>query len=50
MMGLALFYGDGMLTPGDLGAVSAVEGLSVESSAFEPLSCRSRWSSWSAFS
>ena len=35
-VGLALFYGDGMLTPA-ITVLSAVEGLTVESKAFEPL-------------
>ena len=35
-VGLALFYGDGMLTPA-ITVLSAVEGLTVESRAFEPL-------------
>jgi KUP system potassium uptake protein len=35
LMGLALFYGDGMLTPA-VSVLSAVEGLGVESSAFTP--------------
>jgi KUP system potassium uptake protein len=35
-VGLALFYGDGMLTPA-VTVLSAVEGLTVESKAFEPL-------------
>ncbi|MGC9955090.1 MAG: potassium transporter Kup [Rhizomicrobium sp.] len=36
ILGLALFFGDGMLTPA-ITVLSAVEGLSVESKAFEPL-------------
>ena len=36
IIGLALFYGDGMLTPA-ITVLSAVEGLEVESSAFAPL-------------
>ncbi|MDE2133042.1 MAG: potassium transporter Kup [Alphaproteobacteria bacterium] len=36
ILGLALFVGDGMLTPA-ISVLSAVEGLSVESKAFEPL-------------
>jgi len=36
ILGLALFYGDGMLTPA-ISVLSAVEGLAVESRAFEPL-------------
>jgi KUP system potassium uptake protein len=36
ILGLALFYGDGMLTPA-ITVLSAVEGLEVESSAFAPL-------------
>src|ERR1700761_6054906 len=36
LVGLSLFYGDGMLTPA-ITVLSAVEGLKVESSAFEPL-------------
>jgi KUP system potassium uptake protein len=36
ILGLALFFGDGMLTPA-ISVLSAVEGLSVESKAFEPL-------------
>jgi KUP system potassium uptake protein len=36
IIGLALFFGDGMLTPA-ISVLSAVEGLSVESPAFEPL-------------
>src|SRR5271155_1243536 len=36
ILGLALFYGDGMLTPA-ISVLSAVEGLRAESSAFEPL-------------
>ena len=36
ILGLALFYGDGMLTPA-ISVLSAVEGLGVESHAFEPL-------------
>ena len=36
ILGLALFFGDGMLTPA-ITVLSAVEGLSAESSAFAPL-------------
>lgn len=36
ILGLALFYGDGMLTPA-ISVLSAVEGLSVVSHRFEPL-------------
>ncbi len=36
ILGLALFYGDGMLTPA-ITVLSAVEGLEVESPAFAPL-------------
>ena len=36
ILGLALFFGDGMLTPA-ISVLSAVEGLSVESPAFAPL-------------
>ena len=36
VLGLALFFGDGMLTPA-ISVLSAVEGLSVESKTFEPL-------------
>jgi len=36
ILGLALFIGDGMLTPA-ISVLSAVEGLSVESKSFEPL-------------
>jgi KUP system potassium uptake protein len=36
IVGLALFYGDGMLTPA-ITVLSAVEGLTVESHAFAPL-------------
>jgi len=36
IIGLALFYGDGMITPA-ISVLSAVEGLSVESRAFTPL-------------
>ncbi|HVZ68966.1 MAG TPA: potassium transporter Kup [Rhizomicrobium sp.] len=36
IIGLALFYGDGMITPA-ISVLSAVEGLSVESRAFAPL-------------
>jgi len=36
IVGLALFFGDGMLTPA-ITVLSAVEGLKVESSAFAPL-------------
>jgi KUP system potassium uptake protein len=36
IVGLALFYGDGMLTPA-VTVLSAVEGLKVESRAFDPL-------------
>ena len=36
IVGLALFYGDGMLTPA-ITVMSAIEGLKVESHAFEPL-------------
>jgi KUP system potassium uptake protein len=36
IIGLALFFGDGMLTPA-ISVLSAVEGLGAESSAFEPL-------------
>ena len=36
MIGLALFFGDGMLTPA-ISVLSAVEGISVESPSFEPL-------------
>ena len=36
IMGLALFYGDGMLTPA-VSVLSAVEGLGVESPRFQPL-------------
>jgi KUP system potassium uptake protein len=35
-VGLALFYGDGMLTPA-ITVLSAVEGLTIENKAFEPL-------------
>ena len=35
LVGLALFYGDGMLTPA-ISVLSAVEGLGVGSSAFQP--------------
>ena len=48
LLGLALFYGDGMLTPA-ISVLSAVEGLSVGQQRLRALgSCRSRWSSWSA--
>ena len=36
VLGLALFFGDGMLTPA-ISVLSAVEGLGVESKTFEPL-------------
>jgi KUP system potassium uptake protein len=36
ILGLALFYGDGMLTPA-ISVLSAVEGLRAESTMFEPL-------------
>jgi KUP system potassium uptake protein len=36
VLGLALFFGDGMLTPA-ISVLSAVEGLEAESSAFAPL-------------
>jgi len=36
ILGLALFYGDGMLTPA-ISVLSAVEGLGVGDAAFEPL-------------
>ncbi|HEX4534335.1 MAG TPA: KUP/HAK/KT family potassium transporter, partial [Rhizomicrobium sp.] len=36
ILGLALFYGDGMLTPA-ITVLSAVEGLTVQSHEFEPL-------------
>ena len=36
ILGLALFFGDGMLTPA-ISVLSAVEGLSVESHALQPL-------------
>jgi len=36
ILGLALFYGDGMLTPA-ISVLSAVEGLGVGNAAFEPL-------------
>src|SRR5205823_13607983 len=36
ILGLALFFGDGMLTPA-ISVLSAVEGLSVQSPAFAPL-------------
>lgn len=36
IVGLALFYGDGILTPA-ITVMSAIEGLTVESRAFEPL-------------
>jgi len=36
ILGLALFFGDGMLTPA-ITVLSAVEGLTVENKAFEPL-------------
>ncbi|MGA7673495.1 MAG: potassium transporter Kup [Rhizomicrobium sp.] len=36
ILGLALFFGDGMLTPA-ISVLSAVEGLSVESKALQPL-------------
>ena len=36
LLGLALFYGDGMLTPA-VSVLSAVEGLGAASSAFKPL-------------
>ncbi len=34
--GLALFYGDGMLTPA-ISVLSAIEGLTTESTSFTPL-------------
>jgi KUP system potassium uptake protein len=36
ILGLALFYGDGMLTPA-ISVLSAVEGLGAESQAFQPI-------------
>ncbi len=36
IIGIALFFGDGMLTPA-ISVLSAVEGLSAESAAFQPL-------------
>ncbi len=36
IVGLALFYGDGVLTPA-ITVMSAIEGLKVENAAFEPL-------------
>ena len=36
LLGLALFFGDGMLTPA-ISVLSAVEGISVENIAFQPL-------------
>jgi KUP system potassium uptake protein len=36
ILGLALFFGDGMLTPA-ISVLSAVEGLTVESKSFQPL-------------
>ena len=36
LLGLALFFGDGMLTPA-ISVLSAVEGLSVENASFQPL-------------
>ena len=36
LVGLALFFGDGMLTPA-ISVLSAVEGLGVESASFQPL-------------
>ena len=36
LLGLALFYGDGMLTPA-ISVLSAVEGLSVQSTTLQPL-------------
>jgi len=36
LLGLALFYGDGMLTPA-ISVLSALEGLGVESAGFRPL-------------
>jgi KUP system potassium uptake protein len=36
VLGLSLFFGDGMLTPA-ISVLSAVEGLSIASKAFEPL-------------
>src|SRR3954468_9216466 len=35
LMGLALFYGDGMLTPA-ISVLSAVEGIAVDNAAFKP--------------
>src|SRR5438067_1280629 len=36
VLGLALFYGDGLLTPA-ISVLSAVEGIAVDNRAFEPL-------------
>src|SRR6202044_3212414 len=36
ILGLALFYGDGMLTPA-ISVLSAVEGLGAESQSFQPI-------------
>jgi KUP system potassium uptake protein len=36
LLGLALFFGDGMLTPA-ISVLSAVEGVSVENASFQPL-------------
>ena len=42
----ALFYGDAVITPA-LSVLSAVEGIKVVTERSIPMSCRSRWSSWS---
>jgi KUP system potassium uptake protein len=46
LFGAALFYGDGLITPA-ISVLSAVEGLEVATPLFAPMSCRSRWASWS---
>ena len=42
IFGAAMFYGDGMITPGDLGAFGAVEGLEMSRRRCTRTSCRSR--------
>jgi len=39
LLGLALFFGDGVLTP-SISVLSAVEGLKVATPALEPMCCR----------
>ena len=45
MIGVALLYGDGTITPA-ISVLSAVEGLQVATPVFRPTCCRSRSACW----